>query len=61
LISATRPFASSVSSQPAISAGSSAFGVRSSASTTSASVGGGAFMPARRGQISATVSAKSPT
>jgi hypothetical protein len=53
--------ASSVSSQPAISAGNSDFGVASSASTTSARDGGGALTPARGTQISATVSARSPT
>ena len=61
LISANRPLESSVSSQPAINAGTSALGVVSNALIMSDSAGGGAFTPARFGQISAMVSAKSPT
>ena len=61
LISASRPLPSSVSSQPAISAGTSDLGVVSKAAIMSDSAGGGAFTPARFGQISAMVSARSPT
>jgi hypothetical protein len=58
--SAQRPVASSASSQPAISTGTSDRPARCRRTTTSER-SGGRLAPGRSGQINATVSARSPT